>query len=116
VFSIRRDRLHLLLSILLMVAFAVIGRADLRAETGRSGKDVQLQSDAQYVVSSPALDIKPLARKVSGSEGLCLDCAGGREMEFRSEFANSRLDGETSARLPLSDLRGLLGRAPPARC
>jgi len=97
-----------------MAAFAVMGRAGRTAELAGSGKDLQLQRDAQFIFTPPALDLKTTARKASDSWSMCLECAAGREFEYRSEFYTSRLDGETSARLPLSDLRGLRGRAPPA--
>jgi hypothetical protein len=99
-----------------MVAFAVLGCADQTRDAVCSGKgkDLQVRRDAQFILSPPALDLKSTARKVSASWSVCLECTAGREWESRSEFSTSRLDGETSARLPLSDLRGLRGRAPPA--
>jgi hypothetical protein len=77
------------------------------------GKDLQWQRCAQFVPSPPALDLKTTARKTSASWSWCMECTAGRTFEYRSEFATARLDGETSARLPLSDLSGLRGRAPP---
>lgn len=96
-----------------MVAFAVVGRADQTPDPTGRGKDVQWQRDAQFILSPPVLDLKTTARKASAAWSVCFDCAAGDEFVFRSELASSRLDGETSTRLPLSDLHGLRGRAPP---
>jgi hypothetical protein len=98
---------------LLLIAFAMVGRVDQTTDSPGGGKNLQLQRAAQLIFSPTALDLKTPARKASASWGICLECVAGREIEYRSEFATSRLDGETSARLPLSDLRGLRGRAPP---
>lgn len=113
VFSIRRDYLHVWLSVLLMVAFALVGRADQTPDSVGAGKDLQWQRDAQFVLSPPVLDLKTTARKSLSSSGFCLVCTVGSDFAVRPVFSTSRLDGETSARLPLSDLRGLRGRAPP---
>lgn len=96
-----------------MVAFAVVGRADQMPDPTGHGKDVQWQREVQFVLSPPVLDTKTTARKDSTASNVCLECTASGDFVFRSELASARLDGETSARLPLSDLRGLRGRAPP---
>jgi len=97
-----------------MVALTMVARADQRPDSSDRGKDLQWQRDVQFVPSPPVLDLKTTARKASAVWSVCLECVASHEWEYRSALASSRLDGGTSARLPLSDLRGLRGRAPPA--
>lgn len=97
-----------------MVALTMVVRAEQNSDSSGNGKDLQWQHDAQFVPSPPVLDLKTTARKASAVWNVCLECVASHEWEYRSELASSRLDGETSARLPLSDLHGLRGRAPPA--